>query len=394
MITLAPRRSARRGPAAQVVRLAVGQGVRKGRHACDDPAGCSARSAYPPDGRRVPSPVVRMTEPTARELVDLNALLSPNSRLDARAKSAIGSLVTERSHHVLLRSGSGHRARVLTKGRCRRTASALPLPCLSECWVARGVGVRARSSATPNVCGMRLAAAHDLAPASAVGECKQPLVHSMGLIRLIETFCLRLRGMRRAIILEGSQGSFPDRGRRARPGGPVQVEGGPVTPPDRTSEIQSSREGLRWHSKAVSNCSMILLRRPCWGRLTRRGWPTHGWMAVPGSSRSGFTGPVISLSLVRPLRRPSSGRWPRTRGRRTIDGNEWPHKVLLVRTSECGDACRREPGVRACGSPVLRAGAGCGVGRHAANAMARIAITPGWVGILNLQTRFPSALTL
>jgi hypothetical protein len=29
-----------------------------------------------------------MTEPTARELVDLNVLPSPNSRLDARAKSA------------------------------------------------------------------------------------------------------------------------------------------------------------------------------------------------------------------------------------------------------------------------------------------------------------------
>ena len=94
------------------------------------------------------------------------------------------------------------------KGRCSRTASALPLPCLSECWVARGVGGRAGSSAAPSVCGMRLAAAHDLAPASAAGECKQPLAHSMGLIRLIETFCLRLRGMRRAIILEGSQGFF------------------------------------------------------------------------------------------------------------------------------------------------------------------------------------------
>jgi hypothetical protein len=55
---------------------------------------------------------------------------------------------------------------------------------------------------------MQLAAAHDLAPASVAGECKQPLVHSMGLLRLIETFCLRLRGMRRAIILEGSQGPF------------------------------------------------------------------------------------------------------------------------------------------------------------------------------------------
>src|SRR5689334_20582280 len=81
-------------------------------------------------------------------------------------------------------------ARVLAKGRCWRTASALPLPCLSECWVARGVGGRAASSAAPSVCGMQLAAAHDLAPAPVAGECEQPLVHSMGLIRLIETFCL------------------------------------------------------------------------------------------------------------------------------------------------------------------------------------------------------------
>ena len=88
MITLAPRRSARRGPTAQVVKLAVGQGVRKGRHATIQP-GAQRGQRTPLDGRRVPSPVVRMTEPTARELVDLNALPSPNSRLDARAKSAI-----------------------------------------------------------------------------------------------------------------------------------------------------------------------------------------------------------------------------------------------------------------------------------------------------------------
>ena len=71
-------------------------------------------------------------------------------------------MVTEGSHHVLLHPGSGHRAYSLKAG----------------------------------------------APASAAGERKQPLVHSMGLIRLIETFCLRLRGLHRAIILEGSQGPF------------------------------------------------------------------------------------------------------------------------------------------------------------------------------------------
>jgi len=53
------------------------------------------------------------------------------------------------------------------------------------------------------------------APASAAGKCKQPLVHSMGFIRLIETFCLRLRGMRRAIIVEGSQGSFSGQGAKS-----------------------------------------------------------------------------------------------------------------------------------------------------------------------------------
>ena len=38
----------------------------------------------------------------------------------------------------------------------------------------------------------------------------------------------------------------------------------------------------------------------------------------------------------------------------------------------------------------------CGVGRELkrGNSMARIAITPGWVGILGFETRFPSALTL
>ena len=99
-------------------------------------------------------------------------------------------------------------ARVLAKRQVLENSSALPLPCLSECWIVRGVGGRAGSSAAPSVCGMQLAAAHDLVPASAAGEYRQLLVHSMGLIRLIETFCLRLRGMRRAIILEGSQGPF------------------------------------------------------------------------------------------------------------------------------------------------------------------------------------------
>ena len=65
----------------------------------------------------------------------------------------------------------------------------------------------------------------------------------MGLIRLIETSCLRLRGLRRAIILEGSQGPFRAGGAEHGQVGPVQAEGGPVTPPDRTSEINRQGRG-------------------------------------------------------------------------------------------------------------------------------------------------------
>jgi len=109
-------------------------------------------------------------------------------------------------------------ARVLAKRQvlenCLSVTIAVPFGMLGCAGSRRASGQG--SSAAPSVCGMQLAAARDLAPASAAGQCEQPLVHSMGLIRLIETFCRRLRGLRRAIILEGSQGSFPGRGRRAR----------------------------------------------------------------------------------------------------------------------------------------------------------------------------------
>jgi hypothetical protein len=160
-------------------------------------------------------------------MVDLRADAHPVGPSLSRAESAIGSLVTERSHHVLLRSRQWSPRAYSLKGQvlenCLSVTIAVPfgmLGCAGSRRASRILGGSQRLR-------MRLAAAHDLAPASAAGECKQPLVHSMGLIRLIETFGHRLRGLRRAIILEGSQGSFPGRGRRARPGGPSAGRGWP-----------------------------------------------------------------------------------------------------------------------------------------------------------------------
>ena len=80
----------------------------------------------------------------------------------------------------------------------------------------------------------------------------------------------------------------------------------------------------------------------------------------------------------------------------TIDDNTWPHKVLLVRgrariellddvSPEYERAATRYFGPEQ--GPAW-------VSTLRGKPMARIAITPDWVGILDFQTRFPSALML
>ena len=80
----------------------------------------------------------------------------------------------------------------------------------------------------------------------------------------------------------------------------------------------------------------------------------------------------------------------------SIDGNEWPHKVLLVRgraSVEMLDDVSPEYERAAARYFGPEQGAAW-VGTLRGKPMARIAITPGWVGILDFETRFPSALTL
>src|SRR5689334_15575555 len=80
----------------------------------------------------------------------------------------------------------------------------------------------------------------------------------------------------------------------------------------------------------------------------------------------------------------------------TIDGNTFPHKVLLVRGTA---ALQTVQGI----VPEYALAAERYFGREQGRAwvtqlagkttsMVRIAITPEWVGLLDFQTRFPSAL--
>lgn len=80
----------------------------------------------------------------------------------------------------------------------------------------------------------------------------------------------------------------------------------------------------------------------------------------------------------------------------TIDDNTFPHKVLLVRgtsTIEMLDDVVPEYALSATRYFGPEQGPGW-VSTLRGKPMARIAITPGWVGILDFQTRFPSALGL
>ncbi len=80
----------------------------------------------------------------------------------------------------------------------------------------------------------------------------------------------------------------------------------------------------------------------------------------------------------------------------TVDDNAWPHKVLLVRgraSVELLDDVSSEYALAATRYFGPEQGPAW-VSTLRGKPMARIAITPHWAGILDFQTRFPSALTL
>ena len=81
----------------------------------------------------------------------------------------------------------------------------------------------------------------------------------------------------------------------------------------------------------------------------------------------------------------------------TIDSDTWPHKVLMVRGTanvetvpgvvpEYASAAKRYLGEEAGGGWIEQIGG-------MVTEMGRIAIRPEWVGILDFESRFPSALS-
>jgi hypothetical protein len=82
----------------------------------------------------------------------------------------------------------------------------------------------------------------------------------------------------------------------------------------------------------------------------------------------------------------------------TIDGDVFPHKVLLIRGSaklttvegvvpEYAAAAERYFGREQGQAWVTQMG-------NMVSSMVRVSVTPEWVGLLDFQTRFPSALPL
>lgn len=81
----------------------------------------------------------------------------------------------------------------------------------------------------------------------------------------------------------------------------------------------------------------------------------------------------------------------------TIDDNTFPHKVLLIRGSARLESVEGiVPEYAAAAERYFDselAKAWLGQLRTLVSSMVRITITPEWVGLLDFQTRFPSALT-
>ncbi|HEX3821840.1 MAG TPA: pyridoxamine 5'-phosphate oxidase family protein [Candidatus Sulfotelmatobacter sp.] len=80
----------------------------------------------------------------------------------------------------------------------------------------------------------------------------------------------------------------------------------------------------------------------------------------------------------------------------TIDDNTFPHKVLLIRgTARLENVNGIVPEYEACAAryfdPAL-AGQWLSQLRTMVSSQVRITVTPEWVGLLDFQTRFPSAL--
>jgi Pyridoxamine 5'-phosphate oxidase len=81
----------------------------------------------------------------------------------------------------------------------------------------------------------------------------------------------------------------------------------------------------------------------------------------------------------------------------TIDANEWPYKVLMIRgTAEVTIVAGMVPEYALAAERYFGKEGGQGwlaqVGKMGISTMVRVAVTPAWVGIIDFEQRFPSPI--
>jgi hypothetical protein len=132
-------------------------------------------------------------------------------------------------------------------------------------------------------------------------------------------------------------------------------------------------------------------------RISRLGWRIRGRTVHRGSCQFGFTGPESISSSALPARAPKLHALAvNPLVALTIDDHTgWPYRVLMVRGNaavEMLDDVVPEYALSAERYFGPEQGPAW-VSTLRGKSMARIVITPTWVGILDFETRFPSALT-
>ena len=141
---------------------------------------------------------------------------------------------------------------------------------------------------------------------------------------------------------------------------------------------------------------MIQSRRSFSAPRSRLGWRIRGWTVRRGSYQVWFHWTGEQLVIGSPARAPKlKALAANPHVALTIDDPGWPYSVLMVRgTAEVEMLDDVVPEYALSAERYFGPEQGpAWVSTLRGKPMARIPVTPMWVGILDFKTRFPSALT-
>ena len=153
--------------------------------------------------------------------------------------------------------------------------------------------------------------------------------------------------------------------------------------------------------RPVQQGDLSLLQHPASQELLRSKIPARiAYIAIDGSPRVvpiWFHWNGLEIVMATPPKAPKLKALAKNpKVSLTIDDNTFPHKVLLIRGSVRLETVEGiVPEYLACAERYFdpeTAKAWLGQLRTMVSSMVRITVTPEWVGLLDFQTRFPSAL--